>query len=160
MNLSQRASNGAHILFRHTPHPYVAARAKQGPVTLAQGRLSVNDRVAARATIIFGTMWCTYAFVVYGALGAIFTKQQATLLYWSNWIQLWSLPLLMVGAVVLGRAAERRNQQAFNDTEAILHAQDQTAQHLAAQDRLLRRIAEKAGIDPDAPDAATPPNGR
>jgi membrane protein implicated in regulation of membrane protease activity len=66
-------------------------------------------------------MWAFYLFVIYGALGAVFTSEQATLLYWSNWIQLWSLPLLMVGAVVLGRAADKRNQQAFDDTEAILH---------------------------------------
>lgn len=140
-------------LFEHTEHPHVAARAEQGPVTLEKPRMSLNDRVARRATLVFGTMLCTYGFVVYGALGALFTKEQATLLYWSNWIQLWSLPLLMVGQVVLGRASERRNQQAFDDTEAILHGHQQLAAHQAAQDEaqsaqgeLLKKIAEKVGV--------------
>lgn len=70
-----------------------------------------NMSFARRATIIFGTMWAFYAFVIYGALGAIFPKYQAVLLYWSNWCQLWSLPLLMVGAYVLGQAAEKRDRE-------------------------------------------------
>lgn len=135
-------------LYRHTPHPHVAARTGQGPITVSVGRLTLNDRIAARCTVIFGTMGMTYAFVVYGALGALFTAQQATLLYWSNWIQLWSLPLLMVGSLVLGRAADRRNQQAFNDTEALLHGQEQLAAHQGAQDELLLRIATHLGLDP------------
>lgn len=141
-------------LFEHKPHPHLEKRAAQGPVTLAKPHMSINDKVAARATLVFGTMWMTYCFVVYGALGAIFTREQATLLYWSNWVQLWSLPLLMVGAVVLGRAAERRNQQGFEDTEAILHGQVQAAAHLAAQDALLLAIAEHAGLDPSVVQAA------
>lgn len=136
-------------LYKHAPHPHVERRTAQGPVTLAQTRVSVNDRVAARATIVFGTMWCTYVFVIYGALGAVFTTEQATLLYWSNWIQLWSLPLLMVGAVVLGRAAERRNIQAFADTEAILHGQHEAAIHLAVQDAVIAAVAERLAVDVD-----------
>lgn len=141
-------------LFEHTEHPHVAARAQQGPVTIDRPRMPLNDRVARRATLIFGTMVCTYGFVIYGALGAIFSKEQATLLYWSNWIQLWSLPLLMVGQVVLGRTSERRNQQAFDDTEAILHGHQQLAAHQSAQDdvqsaqgELLKKIALKVGVE-------------
>lgn len=141
-------------LFQHTVHPQVAARAAQGPVTLAPDRMSLNDRVAARLTQWFGTMWTFYAFALYGVLGAIVPRFQAVLLYWSNWAQMWALPLLMVGAVVLGRATERRNKQQFDDTEAIFHGHQQIAEHQTAQDQvlaahgeLLKKIAEKVGVE-------------
>lgn len=88
-----------------------------GPVT------RFNLAFARRATLIFGTMWCFYAFAVYGALGAIFPRYQAVLLYWSNWVQMWSLPLLMVGAYVLGRDSEQRQRETHDavlDTRTIV----------------------------------------
>jgi len=135
--------------FIHRPHPHVAARKLAGPVKLRSGRLGFNERLAVRGTAWFGTMWAFYAFVIYGALGAVFVAEQAALLYWSNWIQLWSLPLIGVGAVVLGRAAEKRNQQAFDDTEALLHGQDQIAQHLAAQDNAIADLIAALAADQD-----------
>lgn len=67
-----------------------------------------NDWLAAHATIVFGSMWMTYAFFLYGFIPVLAPSQMDHLLYWSNTVQLWSLPLLMVGQNVLGRAAERR----------------------------------------------------
>lgn len=82
---------------------------------------SLNDRIAAAATKVFGSMWTTYAFAVYGTLGAVLPDQQAVLLYWSNWIQLWSLPLLLVGTAVVNRAeAERSRQQAQETHDAVM----------------------------------------
>lgn len=121
-------------LFEHVPHPHVEARRQQGPVTSDSVHVNLNERLAKRGTLLFGSMWAFYVFVVYGALGAVFTKQQSTLLYWSNWIQLWSLPLLMVGAVVLGKASDKRAQQTFADAEAVLHEAAQIQAHLAVQD--------------------------
>lgn len=95
---------------------------KQGPVT------RFNLAFARRATLLFGTMWAFYACVIYGALGAVFTAQQATLLYWSNWIQLWSLPLLMVGTYVLGRDAEQRQRETH---DAVLETRDTVMEEIA-----------------------------
>lgn len=67
-----------------------------------------NETVAVRATLIFGSMWVTYLCFLYGFVPVLWPSEMNTLLYWSNTIQLWSLPLLMVGQNVLGRAAERR----------------------------------------------------
>lgn len=100
-------------------------------------------RLAAWGTQKFGTMGAFYAFVVYGALGAIFTAYQATLLYWSNWVQLWSLPLLAVGSAVLGVGLNKMMKRQFDDVETILHEQDQVAQHLAAQDEKILAILER-----------------
>lgn len=67
-----------------------------------------NDWLAARATVVFGSMAMTYAFFLYGFIPVVMPSSMTTALYISNTIQLWSLPLLMVGSNVLGRAAERR----------------------------------------------------
>lgn len=132
-------------LYRHVPHPHLAHREEHGAPTVAGavGKASLNMRVAAWGTRKFGSMPAFYLFVIYGALGAIFVKYQATLLYWSNWIQLWSLPLLMVGGIVLGMAHDKMAQQQFDDTEALLHEQGQTAAHLAAQDEKILALLEE-----------------
>lgn len=73
----------------------------------------LNDLVAEKSTLVFGTMWMFYAFFVYGLLPLIpiFTPFQSQIFYWSGWVQLWALPLLMVGQNVMGRAAEQRAQE-------------------------------------------------
>ncbi|WP_052069778.1 hypothetical protein [Streptacidiphilus albus] len=70
-----------------------------------------NDRIAARATRAFGSMWVTYGLFLYGFLPILLPSLMVTLLYWSNTVQLWSLPLLMVGQQVLGRVAERQARE-------------------------------------------------
>lgn len=129
-------------VYEHLPHPHIAARREQGPVGIDDAIKGLNAKLARRGTLIFGTMWAFYAFVIYGALGAVFTKQQATLLYWSNWIQLWSLPLLMVGAIVLGKASDLRAQQTYKDAEAVLAEAVKIQEHLAAQDAVLTKLIE------------------
>jgi hypothetical protein len=76
-----------------------------------------NERLAVRATRAFGSMWTTYGLFLYGFLPVLLPGAMTALLYWSNTVQLWSLPLLMVGQSVLGRAAER---QARETHDAVL----------------------------------------
>ena len=73
-------------------------------------RAKINDRVALHSTLIFGTTWMFYAFFIYGLLPLIPALQpyEGQFFYWSGWVQLWALPLLMVGQNILGRAAEQR----------------------------------------------------
>ncbi len=63
----------------------------------------INETLAVWLTKAFGTMWVCYAFMVYGLLPAfaLFQNHQASFLYWSNWVQLWSLPLILVGTNIL-----------------------------------------------------------
>ncbi|MBI5835343.1 MAG: hypothetical protein HZB16_23795 [Armatimonadetes bacterium] len=73
-----------------------------------------NEKVAARGTVVFGSMWAFYVFFVWGLLA--FVPQLAhwketILLISSAWIQLWALPLLMVGGIVLNRASEKRAEE-------------------------------------------------
>jgi hypothetical protein len=73
----------------------------------------LNDFLAEKATLIFGTMWMFYAFFIYGLLPLIpgLAPYQNQIFYWSGWVQLWALPLLMVGQNVMGRTAELRAQE-------------------------------------------------
>lgn len=49
-----------------------------------------NEWVALHTTLLFGSMWTTYLFVVYGFLPLIFPGKEVAFLYWSNTVQLWS----------------------------------------------------------------------
>jgi hypothetical protein len=79
-----------------------------------------NEAVARRATLIFGSMPTTYAFFLYGFLPVLLPGLMVTLLYWSNTVQLWSLPLLMVGNAVIARATEQRDQETHDTVMAEL----------------------------------------
>lgn len=82
------------------------------PKALARVKLaSLNEMIALKGTRAFNTMWMFYAFAIYGALGAFFPNAQGQLLYWSNWIQLVSLPLIGVGLWLIGRSGEQRQQE-------------------------------------------------
>lgn len=70
-----------------------------------------NEVVAVRGVLIFGSMWMTYVFFLYGFGPVLFPGVMNTMLYWSNTVQLWSLPLLMVGQNVMGRASEARAKE-------------------------------------------------
>jgi hypothetical protein len=74
-----------------------------------------NDNVAVALTGCFGNMITAYVFAIYGLLPllSIFSPFQDKFLYWSNWVQLWSLPVLAVGQNVIGRASERRSTKMY-----------------------------------------------
>lgn len=72
-----------------------------------------NEFLATNITLAFGTMWTTYIFFLYGFGPIIWPQAMSKMLYWSNTVQLWSLPLLMVGTNILGRKSERRNAEMY-----------------------------------------------
>ena len=112
-----------------------------------------NESIAVWLTKAFGTMWICYAFMVYGLLPAfaLFRPHQESFLYWSNWIQLWSLPLILVGTNILGREAEERSrldheklaqsyeeqQQTYEKVIAMLKRQEEMMEDLLKQDGAL-----------------------
>ena len=113
----------------------------------------VNETFAVWLTKAFGTMWMFYAFMVYGLLPAfaLFRPHQDSFLYWSNWVELWSLPLIMVGTNILGREAEERSnldheklaksyeeqQQTYERVIAMLKRQEDMMAELLKQDSVL-----------------------
>lgn len=87
-------------------------RKKRGEI-LRMNIGKLNDSVAEKSTLIFGTIWMFYAFFIYGMLPLFpaLKPYEGAFFYWSGWVQLWALPLLMVGQNVIGRTAERRAQE-------------------------------------------------
>ena len=129
-------------LFEHVPHPHLKRRAEAGPVTVAKpGGSAVarfNTRAAVLVTRAVGTMYCAYAFALlafYGLPSGLHAGA-AGFVQWasSQFIQLVLLPIIIVGGAVLAEASDRMSKRQFDDVEALLHGQDQQAQHLAAQD--------------------------
>jgi hypothetical protein len=54
----------------------------------------------------------------------------------------------MVGQNVQAAAADKRAEATFHDASATLHEMAHVQGHLAAQDVLLTKIAERLGLDP------------
>ena len=139
-------------LHQHIPHPHIAHRREHGPVKVADVRPSgnpvarFNTRAAVVVTRVVGTMYCAYAFCLlafYGLPAAL--KGGAPFVQWasSQFIQLVLLPVILVGSGVLAEASDRMAKRQFDDVEVILHQQDQTVQHLAAQDEKILAILER-----------------
>ncbi|WCK53314.1 hypothetical protein PP175_18280 [Aneurinibacillus sp. Ricciae_BoGa-3] len=80
-----------------------------------------NDFLAKYATLALGTMWAFYIFLLYSLLPLVFPQSMDKLMYWSNVIQLVTLPLLAVGTAILGKKAEDRAKQ---DHKAIMEELD------------------------------------
>ncbi|GBQ87287.1 hypothetical protein AA13595_2124 [Gluconacetobacter johannae DSM 13595] len=99
---------------------------------------ALNDRVAIRLTVIFGSIWCVYAFLFFSLLPVAAPAWQNTLLYVSNCIQLVALPALMVGSAILSRSSDER---AAADHAALIEILDDVRAELAD----LRQITH--GID-------------
>ena len=80
-----------------------------------------NEAVARVGTEAFSSIWAFYLFMVWGLLGLLpripSGFKEFVLLVSSAWIQLWALPLLMVGNAVLNKAAVR---QAHADHEMLI----------------------------------------
>lgn len=70
-----------------------------------------NDRIAIYITIIVSSMWAFYFFVIFGLLPVIWPQYEETILYWSNFLQLIFLPVITVGAAIMGRSTEKRAQE-------------------------------------------------
>ncbi|MEZ0066665.1 hypothetical protein ABIA32_002677 [Streptacidiphilus sp. MAP12-20] len=87
-----------------------------------------NEWLAVKATNVFGSMGMTYLFFGYGFVPALVPSLMVTLLYWSNTIQLWSLPLLLVGT----NAAARGINALIRETHDTVMKQLTTQQEMTA----------------------------
>ena len=145
-------------IYQHIRHPRIAARRAESPVKVADllPRGSAinrfNTKVALLITTVVGSMWCAYAFALFDliSLPAAIRSGPATLVTWvaQTFLQLVLLSVIMVGQNVQAEAADKRAEATFHDASATLHEVAHVQGHLAAQDVLLTRIAERIGLDP------------
>lgn len=68
----------------------------------------INDILATRITMMVGTIWAFYAFIIFGLTPLMWPEYEEKILYWSNFLQLVFLPIITVGTALLSRASEAR----------------------------------------------------
>ncbi len=133
----------------HVPHPWIEERKRSDP--RARERVGFNQRLAVLITRYFGTMGMFYVLVLWmfgwmllASAGFGFFRTDpypfTFLLFLSNLVQLFALPILAVGQQVLSRAAERQAAQTFKDAEAILKLQDEVHRLIKINNRLTEEI--------------------
>jgi hypothetical protein len=158
-------------IYQHIRHPRIASRLAESPVKVAdllpRGTAinRFNTKVALLVTTVVGSMWCAYAFALFDliSLPAAIRGGPTTFVQWvaQTFLQLVLLSVIMVGQNVQAAAADKRAEATFHDASATLHEVAHVQGHLAAQDELLTRIAEKIGLSPvpiiDAPGSEDTP---
>jgi hypothetical protein len=169
--ISRQSREGLVVaIYQHIRHPRIASRLADSPVKVADllPRGSAinrfNTSVALLVTKVVGSMWCAYAFALFDliSLPDAIRSGAAAIVSWvaQTFLQLVLLSVIMVGQNVQAAAADKRAEATFHDASATLHEVAHVQGHLAAQDVLLTRIAERIGLDPvpiiDAPAGEEP----
>lgn len=103
-----------------------------------------NIWVALHGVAVFGNIWTAYLFFFYGFLPLFFPQQQIALLYWSNTVQLWSLPLIMVGTNLLNRKYDDQTQRQYTMIERIDLITQTMMDTLATQRAMLTSLIDVA----------------
>ena len=141
-------------LYKHTPHPHIAARKDQGPVRVADqhptdsASARFNTRLGLRITQATGTMMCAYLFCLLALVSfpaAITSGSAIIIVSWvaQTFLQLVLLPVIIVGQNAQAAASDERSLQTFNDAEAVLHTAIAIEEHLQAQDAVLTGLAAR-----------------
>ncbi len=71
----------------------------------------INDVLASRITMLVGTIWAFYAFVIFGLTPLVWPGYEEQILYWSNFLQLIFLPVITVGTAILNRDSQTRAEE-------------------------------------------------
>jgi hypothetical protein len=130
--------------FPYAPHPHLARRRQQGPVTVdAQLRRTgwytrMNAWLAVKITSGVGTMTCAWLFAGWAVYGLPVALQPGGIGF-ANWfaeefLQLVLLSVIIVGQNIQASAADKRSEMTFNDAEAILHELAQLRELVASRD--------------------------
>jgi hypothetical protein len=98
-------------------------------------------------------MWCAYVFAALALISlpsAISSGNAVTLVSWisQTFLQLVLLSVIIVGQNVLAAAADKRSEATYNDADAVLHEAVKIQEHLAAQDKILGTLIDKAQAMP------------
>jgi uncharacterized membrane protein len=142
----------------HVPHPHIAWRKHQRAPLTSDEHVGFNGWLAANLTKGFGSMWAFYLLVfwmfVWMILATVgfsvfrFDKYPFTfLLFLSNLVQLWALPVLAVGQQVLSRVSDKQALQTFQDTEAVLALADQIHALVEVNNKLTDEIHEQMEVN-------------
>lgn len=135
----------------HVPHPWIEERKKTGPHLTKHEQIGFNGRLAVFATNKFGSMAAFYVLIIwmfswmfFASIGfSYFSKDPypfTFLLFLSNLVQLFALPILAVGQQVLSRSSDKQAEQTYKDAEAILSLQDEMHRLIEINNQLTQEI--------------------
>lgn len=138
----------------HIPPSWIEERKKQGPHQTKHEQIGLNGRLAVFITTKFGSMGTFYILAIWmfgwmilATLGfGIFKKDPypfTFLLFLSNLVQLFALPILAVGQQVLSRASDKQAEQTFKDAETLLKLQDEVHRLVKINNELTKEIHHK-----------------
>ena len=136
---------------KYAQHPWIAERKQSGPHLTKHEALGLNGKIAVFITTKFGSMTMFYILVIWmfgwmllATIGFGFFKRDpypfTFLLFLSNLVQLFALPILAVGQQVLSKASDKQAEQTFKDAEAILELQDEVHRLIEINNRLTEEI--------------------
>jgi uncharacterized membrane protein len=142
-------------LYSVVRHPSVHIRHHRHPAKAAGEQAGFNDRLAAWITAKVGSMWTVYACSAITVIWMVLGSRAALgfdpypypfLLFLGNVAQLLLIFIILLGQQVLGRTADRRSIETYEDAEAILVDCEQIQNHLIAQDD---HLASCVDLHPD-----------
>lgn len=97
----------------------------------------INQWIAVNMTLAMGSIWAFYGFIIFGLIPVMIPSIEPNLLYWSNFIQLIFLPVIMVGQNVLGASSRKRAledheslQKLVIEMSAVLRSNEKELKHL------------------------------
>ncbi len=145
-------------IYRYVPHRRTQERLAGEPLAPVKviDQLPADSRparfnawLAVKVTTGVGTMWCAYAFSALALVSlpsAISSHSTVTLVSWisQTFLQLVLLSVIIVGQNVLAAAADKRSEATYNDADAVLHEAVKIQEHLAAQDKVLGALIDRA----------------
>lgn len=111
----------------------------------------VNARFGLGITVAVGSMWAAYLFTLLALISLPSAVRSGSLIILISWIaqtflQLVLLPIIIVGQNVQAAASDKRAQSTFEDTEALLHINQQIQAHLQAQDQAILALMDQLGL--------------
>jgi len=98
----------------------------------------INSVLATRITMLVGSIWAFYAFVIFGLTPILWPNYETQILYWSNFLQLVFLPAITVGTAIMNRDSEAR---AAEDHQTIRREFDLLQEAHGMLDKSLQEIA-------------------
>ncbi|WP_242010026.1 hypothetical protein [Acetobacter conturbans] len=99
-------------------------------------------------TVLFGSIWCVYVFLLFSMIPVIKPEWQGPLLYVSNAIQLVALPALMVGNAILARGSDQR---AGEDHTALVEILSDVREEVARLRTMTAGIAQQETENSERP---------
>jgi len=135
---------------KHTPHPHIEARKKQGASTTANEHTGFNGWLAVKITNGVGTMWCAYAFTLITLISLPDAIKGGTgpLISWiaQTFLQLVLLSIIMVGQKVAARASDKQASQTYEDAEALLDISNDIHKLLKLNNNMTQEIHNHAKL--------------